>query len=287
MLALESNYQQTMEYVPITPVSTPTLKDSLLGARTTSCAIPQLSFLEEQELVVASNLAAPDSTQITYRRTHTFYRLSESPIKLRHNGSTVDQELYVDQYSFVQDSPAPKAPQVLYPPADPFSYDWGADSYYQRTTSIYVFSSLSVPTKSSLVWDGRYAICVNSAGATVDNSNRVPKVQGLARTAIENPGMPKYSQGLSNLGQTKKPENYSASLNVNEYNVYLQRFLDEHYNANSIPPVPISFSDLDVISDGLPISSSEGTGLTSTTLAALLNGDYFVKWVAFTTTGGS
>lgn len=281
-----------MQYVPITPVTTPTLRDSFLGARTVSASIPQLSFLEEQELVIASNLAAPDSTLITYRRTHNFYRLAEPPLKLRHNGATVDQELFVDNFSFVQDSPAPKAPQVLYPPADPFTYDWGGESSYQRDTTVYIFPSLSVPTRSNLVWDGRYSICINAAGAAVDSSSKIPKLQGLARTAIENPGMPKFSVWLSNLAQTRKPENFSADLNMNEYNVYLQRFLDEHYNALSVPPVPIAFTDLDIISNGVtaPTNDDGTTSVTTTILAALLEGDYFVKWVAYsstTSTGGS
>lgn len=270
-----------MEYKPISPVVTPTLQDVYLGSRSSASVVPQLSFLEEVETVIASNLAAPDGTLITYRRSHTFYRLSGNPVKLRHLGAAVDLELYADCYSFVQPAPAPKAQELSYPPANPFNYDWGKDSYYSRTTSMYVFPAIPVPQKSSKVWDGRHNICLNQARDLVDSSDRIPKVQGLARNSISSPGMPKFSFSLANFGQTKKPGEYPATLNQNQYQITLQRFLDENYNAIEIPEVPTTFSPL--------ILEPEEDILEPTTLspqiAALLDGDYFVEWVSYTPPG--
>lgn len=281
-----------MEYKPISPIVTPTLQDVYLGSRSFSSVVPQLSFLEEVETVIASNLAAPDGTLITYRRSHTFYRLSVTPIKLRHLGVAVDQELYADCYSFVQAGPAPKAQELLYPPANPFNYDWGKESYYSRTTSMYVFPAIAVPQRSSKVWDGRHNICVNNAGELVDSSDRIPKIQGEARNAISNPGMPKFSLPLANYAQTKKPDEYPATLNQNQYQITLKRFLDENYNAIEIPDLPTTFSPLSLELEN-DISESESgilePTLVSPQIAALLEGDYFVKWVAYlaTTEGGA
>lgn len=267
-----------MEYKPISPIVTPTLQDVYLGSRSLASVVPQLSFLEEVETVIASNLAAPDGTLITYRRSHVFYRLSSNPIKLRHLGAAVDLELYADCYSFVQPAPAPKAQELLYPPANPFNYDWGKDSYYSRTTSMYVFPAIAVPQRSSKVWDGRHPLCVNQARELVDNSDRIPKVQGKARNAISNPGMPKFSLSLANYAQTKKPDEYPATLNQNQYQITLKRFLDENYNAIEIPDLPTTFSPLSL---ELEEDTLEPT-LASPQIAALLDGDYFVDWVSYT-----
>ena len=267
-----------MEYKPISPVVTPTLQDVYLGSRSSVSVVPQLSFLEEVETVIASNLAAPDGTLITYRRSHTFYRLAAPPIKLRHLGVAVDLELYADCYSFVQPAPVPKAQELLYPPANPFNYDWGKDSYYSRTSSMYVFTGIAVPQKSSLVWDGRHTICVNQARQLIDSSNRIPKVQDIAKSSILNPGMPKFSIPLANFAQTKQPADYPASLNQNQYQIIIQRFLDENYNAIEIPDLPTTFSPLSLE----PEEDILEPTLASPQIAALLNGDYFVKWVSYT-----
>lgn len=266
-----------MEYKPISPIVTPTLQDVYLGSRSFSSVVPQLSFLEEVETVVASNLAAPDGTLITYRRSHTFYRLSSNPIKLRHLGAAVDIELYADCYSFVQPAPVPKAQELLYPPINPFNYDWGVDSYYSRTTSMYVFTAVAVPQRSSKVWDGRHSICVNQARQLVDSSDRIPKLQGQARSAISNPGMPKFTLPLANFAQTKKPNEYPATLNNNQYQIILKRFLDENYNALEIPDLPTTFSPLSL---ELEEDTLEPT-IVSPQIAALLDGDYFVRWVTY------
>lgn len=276
-----------MEYKPISPIVTPTLQDVYLGSRSFTSVLPQLSFLEEVETVIASNLAAPDGTLVTYRRSHTFYRLSAPPLKLRHLGAAVDIELYADCYSFVQPAPAPKAQELLYPPANPFNYDWGEDSYYSRNSFLYVFPGIAVPQKSSKVWDGRYSVCVNQAGQPVDSSDRIPKVQGLARSAISNPGMPKFSLSLANLAQTRKPGEYPTTLNQNQYQITLKRFLDENYNAIEIPELPTTFSPL--TSEPEPDNGILEPTLVSPQIAALLNGDYFVNWVSYlppTTQGG-
>jgi hypothetical protein len=275
-----------MEYKPISPIVTPTLQDVYLGSRTFSSPAPQLSFLEEVETVTASNLAAPDGTLITYQRSHVFYRLSSNPIKLRHLGFAVDLELYSDCYSFVQPAPAPKAEELLYPPANPFNYDWGADSYFSRTSSMYVFPGVPVPQKSSKVWDGRHNICVNEAREIIDSSDRIPKVQGEARSAISNPGMPKFTIPLANFSQTKKPGDYPPTLNQNQYQITLQRFLNENYNAIEIPDLPTTFLPLTLEPEGDVLETS----LLNSQIAALLDGDYFVKWVAYLSTdteGGS
>jgi len=303
-------------YNPIQPVTTPTLMDSFLGAQSNSGGpVPQLSFLNDEQVITARNITAPDSTTVAYTKSEVFYRLNANPIKLRHNGTTVDEELYADSYSFSQDSPALAAPQVLYPPADPYNYDWGSGSYYTRSTSLYVFPGIVVPARSTQIWDARYPICVDSTGATIPSTDSIPVVQGLARAAIESSSLvPTYVVGLGNLGQTQEPQNYqSTSLNLNTYNVAVQAFLDANYNTSGISAVPSDFTSLPILTDAgemLPaapesylvansnIGSSSGSGSssdtvtdTSTQLAALINGYYFIEWVAYqvtttTTSGG-
>ena len=90
--------------------------------------------------------------------------------------------------------------------------------------------------------------------------------------------MPKFSIPLANFAQTKQPADYPASLNQNQYQIIIQRFLDENYNAIEIPDLPTTFSPLSLE----PEEDILEPTLASPQIAALLNGDYFVKWVSYT-----
>lgn len=275
-------------YTPISPVSFPTLLDSVISVEKEMFSqVPQLSFLMGRyEAVTASSLyydpLDPQQSQragVSYLRTRLFTTLSEQPLKLRHLGSSADMEIAVDTYVYV-----PKGPDFGEYSSAPRAFQMREGDRYERTSSAYVYHAVPVPQKSSLVWDGRYSICVDASGNEVEPYSRLDKVRGEARAALEDPGLVPYTVlSLGGFAHTVKEPNTGS--NKSKYDSSFNQFLVDSYNALSIPPVPRS-------SDGATGNVARyensntrfGTGrygLTRTTLAAELNGDYFVRWVRY------
>ena len=270
-----------MEYQRIQPISVPGLRDEVIAIRKRAVVgVPQLPFLEEVETVTALNTAAPYGRLIVYERSDQFYRLSENPVRLRHNGGgRADLELWVDGFTFVQ-SELVSEPNGVYPPVDPFGLAWGKESYYDRWTTMYIFQGIVVPERSTKVWDGRWSLCVNSVGEVVSSESRLEEVRGEARAAVSNPGQPTYVQGVGMRGRTKQPEKFGVEYSKTSYDLAIDEWLRQEYNADGIGSPP-SRIDKQI----QQVNSSPGNGdnaIATTTVAALLDGYYFVDWVEYT-----
>lgn len=272
-----------MQYNPIEPINQPELLDQVLGVRRRDQIVGNIDFLDEVESVICTNVDAPYGVKLALIRAHTFYRLAENPIKLRHNGETIDFELYCDCYNYVQEEQHYIKEEEDYPLVEVFDREWGEGSYYRRDTTCYVFEGLGVQVRSSYVWDGRHSIAVNKEGKVVNEGSRIGSVQEVARQVIKQPLVPKYTFALGNEGITRQPRDYPPTINVDRYEIAIQSFLDLHYNANSIPPVPLTTVELNAIEDkysGSALKNNEEL-VSLVEVAALLDGDYFVEWVAY------
>ena len=272
-----------MQYNPIEPINQPELLDQVLGVRRRDQIVGNIDFLDEVESVICTNVDAPYGVKLALIRAHTFYRLAENPIKLRHNGETIDFELYCDCYNYVQEEQHYIKEEEDYPLVEVFDREWGEGSYYRRDTTCYVFEGLGVQVRSSYVWDGRHSIAVNKEGKVVNEGSRIGSVQAVARQVIKQPLVPKYTFALGNEGITRQPRDYPPTINVDRYEIAIQSFLDLHYNANSIPPVPLTTVELNAIEDkysGSALKNNEEL-VSLVEVAALLDGDYFVEWVAY------
>lgn len=274
-----------MQYNPIKPINQPDLLDQVLGVRRQDQIVGNIDFLDEVESVVCTNVDAPYGVKLALIRAHTFYRLAENPIKLRHNGTTIDFELYCDCYNYVQEEQHYIKEEEDYPLVEVFDREWGEGSYYRRDTTCYVFEGLGVVMRSSYVWDGRHSIAINREGKVVDANSRIGNVQAAARQVIKQPLVPKYTFALGNEGITRQPRDYPRTIYIDRYETAIQSFLDLHYNANSIPPVPLTTVELNTIENkynGSALKNNEEL-VSLVEVAALLDGDYFVEWVAYTT----
>lgn len=272
-----------MQYNPIEPINQPELLDQVLGVRRRDQIVGNIDFLDEVESVICTNVDAPYGVKLALIRAHTFYRLAENPIKLRHNGETIDFELYCDCYNYVQEEQHYIKEEEDYPLVEVFDREWGEGSYYRRDTTCYVFEGLGVQVRSSYVWDGRHSIAVNKEGKVVNEGSRIGSVQAVARQVIKQPLVPKYTFALGNEGITRQPRDYPPTINVDRYEIAIQSFLDLHYNANSIPPVPLTTVELNAIEEkysGPALKNNEEL-VSLVEVAALLDGDYFVEWVAY------
>ena len=272
-----------MRYNPIEPINQPELLDQVLGVRRRDQIVGNIDFLDEVESVICTNVDAPYGVKLALIRAHTFYRLAENPIKLRHNGETIDFELYCDCYNYVQEEQHYIKEEEDYPLVEVFDREWGEGSYYRRDTTCYVFEGLGVQVRSSYVWDGRHSIAVNKEGKVVNEGSRIGSVQAVARQVIKQPLVPKYTFALGNEGITRQPRDYPPTINVDRYEIAIQSFLDLHYNANSIPPVPLTTVELNAIEEkysGPALKNNEEL-VSLVEVAALLDGDYFVEWVAY------
>lgn len=274
-----------MRYQPVEPINQPDLQDQLLGVKREDQIIGNVDFLDEVESVVCTNVDAPYGVKLALRRSHTFYRLSERPIKLRHNGATIDFELYCDCYNFVQEEEHYVGQGERYPGIEVYERDWGSNSYYRRDTSCYIFEGVEVPERSSYIWDGRHPVAVNSKKELVDSSSRIDLIQKAARLAIKKPLTPKHTFPLGNSSITRQPKNYPKTIHTDKYDLAIQSFLDLHYNANSITSVPLStvgLMSLVVEYNGPPLLNNEELE-SIVQVAALLNENYFVQWVSYNT----
>ena len=281
-------------YKPIEPIEVPGIKEVLLGVRGEVVDVGVVKHLEEEESVVAVNLGIPVRDIIGYRRSHVFYRLNEKPVKIRHNGTTADLEVYVDTFTFVQEGDVLKREGEIYPPVDVFRRDWGSGSYYQRFTMMYVYEGIVVERRSSMVWDGRHSKCIDREGVVVSGESRVSSVRGGVRNALNGVSIPKRTYSVGNAGITRKPENYSPAVNKVKYTNDIEEWLKENYNSRGIPLKPVSLVGLKTytVTSNTGGTGSSGTDSSSTVeeLVGVLSGNNFIEWAVLVTvsqSGGS
>jgi hypothetical protein len=259
----------------------PQLRDTLLGFRSqTERLVPQLSWLDSgSEVITATalfwNALQPATAQenVGYARSETFNRLATDPTLLLRLSALdrVDVELFVDTYTYTQPEPVVLAA----PPADPFALPRPADAKYIRSTSLYIYQAVSVPPASTLIWDARWPLVVNSTGQIIESVDQVAVVRAEARAAIEDPELqPTYSTGLAGLGSTVNVAD--PTVGINAYSTVLVNWLSETYSAASIPPAPSTFSqllDTLVLVDGPGLESPDQRAFFQERLQRLIDGD--------------
>jgi hypothetical protein len=272
-------------YIPIPPVSHPTLIDVPIFVESTPFTdAPMLSFLKRKyESLTASSLyydpanpALSSKAGVSYLRTRYFNTLSEEALKMRHNGSTLDMEVYVDTYTYI-----PKQPQFGEYTAGGPSFTMRDGDRYERFTTGYVYHNIEVPERSSMVWDGRSSNCINESGETVPSGSRVGEIRDKVKGIVQDPGLVPYTVlSLGGFGHTVNEP--PAGANTPAYNTALDTFLQNNYNSTSIPPV----RELENISTyNNSTSENRGSGryrVSSRTTAAVLDGYYFKRWVTHT-----
>jgi hypothetical protein len=270
-----------MVYYPIN-TALPGLHQQLLAASTGGSVYPQLPYIPaESAQVYATALVysplftlGPENIAIYLNANYS----RPSGVDFRHLGTAVDVELYLDSYSFAGE-PLVGLP---YPPADPLNLPW--EGSYTRSTTGYVYAGIPVPAASDLVWDGRWSLVLDSGGKVVSAADRVgPLIAKVAGILAESDRPPSFTVPLGGLATTSRlPDN------VSDYSVKLNRFLERHYRAIGIPPMPsgIAVGDLLVTLDFppdelLPIGIGGALVPADTTVGLAPN---FTKKVGATTT---
>jgi len=272
------------DYKPIASRSSSSgvgLRDKVISIKKTEFkSAPQLDYLSAyQETITAavayynpSNPTISNTAPVNYRINRSITTLSEEPVKFRHNGDTVDMELSVDSYVFLQAQPI-VAPYSTDPQLPAISE---GDSY-ERSTMLYIYHDVPVPKASNKIWDGRYLKCVDLEGNDVDHTSRVVKVKQEVKDKLENPGAVYSIQPVAGRGTTINPpkkDPYAAT-----YRVKLQEFIATNYNSLGLTRHPKGRADTDIYQE-IP-AEARGTGryeFDEGFVAAVLDGDYFVKW---------
>lgn len=271
-------------YKPIDAVSAPTLQDTIYSMDSEPfTSAPPIKFLKSysETITISSTLFDPTRPQlsvtspVSYRVQRSYTNLSEQIIKLRHNRNTVDMEIFIDTYNLVREkdivlnySPNPSIPRLQ--PGD----------RYERRTSCYIFQAIEVPPSSSLVWDGRYNLCVDYKGFEVSSSSRLFPLRERVKSALNNADPTDFINlsGAANTIQPPQSDPYEAI-----FRLKVEEFLSLYYNSLALPSIPTRSEVPDTISVRVPAPETKvGTGdfaYTSTSIAAVLQDDYFVKWV--------
>jgi hypothetical protein len=175
---------------------------------------------------------------------------------------------------------------------------------------MYIFQKVEVPKFSDYIWDGRYTLVVDLEGKLVDSSDRRPGVWSTARAALESNKL--VPNNVIGLGSGKKIEFLPASdSNYTAYDKELTDVLHTNYTSNAIPDVPTLTSSFqqglpeDVVAKKITkltkdedselileeyftsldgkIQGIKKPGLSQVQmLAAVVDGDYFIKWTMAT-----
>lgn len=278
-------------YTPIEPINHPTLIDVPIYVDSEQfTAAGMLSFLRKRyESVTASSLyydpqnpSLSAKAGVSYLRSQYFTALSENPIKFRHHGPSVDMEVYVDTYTYIA-----KEPEIGEFDVNKRGFELKEGDRYERMTTGYVYQNVSVPEKSSKVWDGRHGLCVDSAGESISSGSQIEIIRGDVRAILEGEDLIPYTTlSLGGFAHTvKQPElsRYEA-----EYDVRFNAFLRDNYNAEGIPPIG-NLGTVDKYEDILLPGETTGTGTrtrtpyerVSSSVAAELDGYYFKRWVTY------
>lgn len=274
-----------MGYQPIRPIGGPGLIDIPIWADSQSFSgAPALGFLKGRlEMVSASSTyydplqpSASTAAPVIYNETLLITTLSEAPLKLRHNGSTIDMEIYVDTYTKIQ-----KEREMGEFSVEKRITSMKEGDRFERYTTGYVYANLEVPPRSNVVWDGRGGKCVDASGEEVDASNRLPIIRGEVRAILEDPSLTPYTVfSLGGYGHTVREP--SSGLNRDKYDVGMQNFLEEHYTSEGIGGV----NELGRIER--TDETGRGTEIEETRRrserVAVLDGHYFVRWATLVVT---
>ena len=286
-----STHTPALTYVPIANSQAPELTDVVISlASTPFTAAPPLGYLSayQEEITATSTYYNPlrpslsQTTPVSYLIHQTITTLASSPLALRHKGETVDMEISLDTYSYIQANPI-IAPYSTTPQLSPLQ---DAESYYQRLSTRYIYANVPVPPASAKLWDGRARICVNLAGEQLSSTSQVSNLQQKVLAILNSTTLTPLSVvsvgGLATTRKLPALDSYAAN-----YKVILQDFVAIHYTSTAIPPQPESLP-AQQITHYIPVTDSalsSGTyTLTLSTTAALLDetyASYFVSWVNY------
>lgn len=237
--------------------------DFLNGYEETVTAIPVFYDPFKPEL---SN-AAP----VTYNVTRTINTLSDRTVALRHNGDTVDMEIFVDSYTYF-----PNEPIVAPYEVNPVLPKIREGDYYNRSTTTYIYKDVEVPKASNKIWDGRYTRCVDLQGYDVPFDNRLPVVVTEVKEKLDNPNQLYTVLPIAGMATTVAPpkkDPYAAT-----YKVKVQQFIATYYNSLALTDYPKGKADTDLYQE-LPIEGGDKQfTLQEGFVAAVLDGPYFVRW---------
>lgn len=254
-----------MQYQAIPPTPRPTKSDAaFLGRSQESISLPCVDLVS----TLTSKVKQDSESNLRWLRTLEIPRLSQNPIKLRHNGDTIDIELSIDQYgaNVWQD-----LPESQFPPANALEFPESVE--YFRSTTLYCFADVSVFPASSKVWDGRSTLAVSKLSTiSVDPSSKLDFVRNHVRDTILQVKTPAFVVSLEGYGKTTVLP--PVSQNRNELDDAINRFLEKHYNALAIPESPLEFGDALGLSSPVTLGSTQ-----SVSIAAQLQSYEFIQWV--------
>ena len=279
--------QPVNTYIPIGQLPPPALQDTVISIKKEPfTSAPPLQFLDAyNETVIASapyfdpaNPKLSSAGTVTYRVSRQITTLSERVVELRHLGSAIDMEVYVDNYSYIQAEPF----ITTYTPSPTLPKIQKGDRY-ERQTLCYVFANIPVPKSSSKVWDGRYSKCVNKSGEEVSHTSYLPALRQEVFSILSSPSNSPYTVvstgGFANTIRPPTTDPYAS-----HYRLKIDEFIAVNYNSISLPSPPTADSAVVKEVSYYPDKAPNGTGhykLVERVIAALLEGPYFIDWVRY------
>lgn len=271
-----------MQYTPIETRRAPGFKDVIVSISSEAFdSAGALSFLKSysETITAAASYYSPfneglsSSSEVNYFVQRSYTTLAENPFYGRHNGDTVDLEITIDDYHYIQAKPiiaayssSPALPKLV------------SGDYYNKTSTRYIYNGLSVPRSSNQIWDGRYLKCVDEEGNEVDSRSRVDEVRQAVRDVLENPDAPYAVVNLGGRGTTVYPP--TSDPYKTTFGVLLDEFIATHYSALGLSKRPRGLAESDIYVE----TPLEGVGATGRYeyaegyVAAVLDGPYFVRW---------
>lgn len=269
------------EYKPINKSKAPQFKDTIISVKKIPfTAAPALSFLSaESEKVTASsvyydglNPNLSTALNVNYVVERSLTTLAEDPLLLRHNGSTVDMEIYVDTYGLVQEKPyiAPYTPNPAIPRLQ-------SGDRYERSTMAYIYKDIPVPPASTRIWDGRYQKCVDADGNEVDSRNYLPEVRAEVAEILSTVNSPYTVAMVGGYGHTVYPPTYDPYEAT--YRAEMGEFIAKFYSSSGLPDRPTGKVHSDIYIDPGLGPNGEKPIFKGGFVAALLEDRVFVKWV--------
>lgn len=266
-----------MLYTPIDNVTHPALTDKLVHSVKESFeSLPQLSLstnkFEERVTAVSSyyNHHKPElsaAAEVYYNIDRRYTTASSTPILLRHNGDSIDMELYIDIYTLNASKPV----IGQYPPTtEKFLYNTDEHKYV-KTTMQYVYANIECPKSSSKIWDGSYTRCVDVLGNTVSSDSRLEVVRSQVKDILENPTLTPYDIVYLSSGGAGVTSNI-PNLNIyqDRYRLELREFIEKNYNSQGIPSRLKGQAEVDLV-------VGEGS-YSKSYVVAVLDGIYFDHW---------
>jgi hypothetical protein len=168
----------------------------------------------------------PDNIALTQSASYT----RAGGTDFRHLGSAVDMELVLTTYAFVS---KPLTGGTYPPPGDPL--DLPFSGYYVGSSTSFIYSSVSVPEASDLVWDGQWTEVIGIDGAAVSADDRIGPLRARVAKLLEDPELtPSYTIPLNGSVKTT----ILPALDSGDYYSTLNLFLEKYYSSRGIPKRP-------------------------------------------------